>query len=70
MRPFYSVEGCTEWYLDEIYESAKDGELGDASERYDQMAEWYNDLDASDKAKADRAADKWLENHPSASMYL
>jgi hypothetical protein len=67
---FYSVEGCEEWYLDEIYDAALEGDEEKVSERQKQLEEWYNDLDASDKRKADKAALQWLESHPLAANMI
>ena len=66
---FYPTEDCAEWYLDEIYDAALDGDEKKASERYDQMMDWYNDLSSSDQRKADKAALKWMDKHPSANIW-
>lgn len=66
---FNSVEGCTEWYLNEIYDASLSLDLEKAGERTGQMIDWYSSLDYSDKARADVAAEHWLENNPLAQGF-
>ena len=61
---FYSVEACTEWYCDQIYDAYADGDFEKATEREQQMDEWVSGLDSGDQLKATAAAMKWLENNP------
>jgi hypothetical protein len=60
---FYSVEGCTEWYLEELYEAAADDDVQDFIERWDQFQQWSEDLNRRDQEKVEEAADKWADNN-------
>ena len=61
---FYSVEGCAEWYLEELYDAASDNDVSDFRERYNQMREWEDELSVSDKKRSFKAGEKWGRNNP------
>jgi hypothetical protein len=67
---FYSVEGCAEWYLEELYDAAADNDVSDFRERWDQMQEWENDLSASDLEKSYNAGVKWGSKNPSKTKLI
>lgn len=60
---FYSVEGCTEWYCEEILDAYADGDLERAQEREQQMNEWCAGLDYEDQLKAWATAGQWLSGN-------
>ena len=61
---FDSPAECAEWYLDEIYEAASEGDEAKAAELYSDMLEWVVGLDAADAQEADEAALEWMAKHP------
>ena len=65
-----SVESCTEWYLDEIYEAGKSLDFGKIGTLSDQFATWASGLDMEDQAKATQAMYKWIEKNPIAAAAL
>ena len=60
---FYSVEGCAEWYAEELYDAAVDEDKADFIERMDQFNKWLEDLSDKDKEKAVKAIEKWQKNN-------
>ena len=50
----YSVEGCTEWYLNEFYEAAADDDVKTFLERWDQLQQWKKTLSETDVKKLTR----------------
>lgn len=67
---FMSVEDCTEWYLDKIYEAAMDGDEAKCEEYTQYMSEWMEGLDGSELIEAARAAGEWLEDNPHAEGFM
>ena len=61
---FTSVESCTEWYLDELYEAAADNDVSDFRERADQCNKWQRDLSTKDLQRVQDAAFKYGANNP------
>ena len=61
---FDSPAECAEWYLDEIYEAASEGDQAKAAELYSDMLKWAEGLDAADAQEADEAAWEWMAKHP------
>ena len=61
---FDSPAECAEWYLDEIYEAASEGDQAKAVELYSDMMKWAEGLDAADAREADEAAWEWMAKHP------
>jgi hypothetical protein len=51
-----TTKECTEWYLDEIYEAVKDGDVDDVREAMFDYYEWF---DALDEAEEQVARDAW-----------
>ncbi len=60
---FYSVEGCAEWYAEELYDAAADKDKKEFIERYEQMQEWIDGLSAKDEERAFRALNEWSDDH-------
>ena len=60
---FYSVEGCAEWYAEELYDAAVDNDKEDFIERYDQFRNWIEGLDEKDQNRAIKAISKWQDKH-------
>lgn len=60
---FYSVEGCAEWYAEELYEAAADSDKKDFIERYDQFYNWLDGLSRNDQERAFDALEKWSKKH-------
>ena len=60
---FTSVESCTEWYFDELYEAANDGDVADFRERADQFNKWQRELSTSDLQRVTDAAFKYGVNN-------
>jgi hypothetical protein len=60
---FYSVEGCAEWYAEELYDAAADEDKKEFIERYEQMEEWIDGLSAKDEKRAYRALEEWSDDH-------
>ena len=60
---FYSIEGCVEWYCEEIYEAAADNDKKAFIERCDQLENWLDGLSKSDNRKAQDALDDWCDRH-------
>lgn len=52
---FTSVESCTEWYFDELYDAAVDGDVAKFRERAEQCNKWQSDLSTSDLKKVTAA---------------
>ena len=67
---FYSVEGCTEWYLDEIYQAGKDVDFAKITELSQQYGEWFSKLSTEDQVRAGEASYKWIQNNPIAAAAL
>ena len=65
-----SVESCTEWYLDEIYEAGTKFELGKVAELSEQYITWFSELSLEDQARATEASYKWAEKNPLAKTVL
>ena len=61
---FDSPAECAEWYLDEIYEAASEGDQAKAVELYSDMMKWAEGLSAADAQEADEAALEWMAKHP------
>jgi hypothetical protein len=60
---FYSVEGCAEWYAEELYDAAADEDKKEFIERFEQMDDWRDDLSSKDKKRAYRALEEWADDH-------
>ena len=65
-----SVESCTEWYLDEIYEAGKDLDFAKITELSEQFGTWASELSTEDQVRASEAALKWVEKNPLAAAAL
>ena len=61
---FYSVEGCTEWYYEEIYEASAQNDTRKVIKRIEQCEEWCKNMTFEDRCKAGTAADIWEEANP------
>ena len=61
---FYSVEGCAEWYLEELYDAASDNDLSDFRERAKQLRDWEEDLSKSDLRRSNKAGENWGKENP------
>ena len=66
---FYSVEGCAEWYAEEIYDAAVDDDKDDFIERSQQLEDWMEGLSQKDFKRAEDALNKWVKDNP-AKMRL
>lgn len=60
---FYSVEGCAEWYAEELYDAAADEDKKEFIERYEQMHKWIDGLSRKDEKRAFRALEEWSDDH-------
>lgn len=60
---FYPVDKCAIWYLNQILKASERGDMVKAAERYEQMEEWYDQLNYVDQIKADIAAESWSDIH-------
>lgn len=60
---FYSVEGCAEWYAEELYDAAEDRDREDFIERMEQFEDWMEDLNKKDQKRALKALRKWAEKN-------
>lgn len=60
---FYSIEGCTEWYCESLYDAAADDNVKKFIELTDQFEQWLNDLSPKDEKLAEIAIDNWLDEH-------
>ena len=67
---FYSVEGCAEWYLEELYDAAADNDVKEFIERWDQLQQWMNGLSEADQKRADKAYDKWSDENEGKDNYI
>ena len=67
---FYSVEGCAEWYAEELYDAAIDNDIEDFIERYDQMHNWIEGLDKKDQKRAKIALEEWSDKHEIKDRYI
>ena len=60
---FYSINECTEWYLEELYKAAKDDDEDKFEERSEQFEDWVDELKKSERKKVKKAIDRWGEKH-------
>ena len=58
-----STKDCAEWYCEELYEAAKDGDADDFREVWFELIEWFESLDESEKMYAYEIIDSWTENN-------
>ena len=56
---------CAEWYLDELYEAAVDGDVSKFRERVDDINEWEAGLSASESEEVVGAVIRYSNAHPS-----
>jgi hypothetical protein len=66
----YSVEGCTEWYLNEFYEAAADDDVKTFLERWDQLQQWKKTLSETDVKKANEAYYNWSDQNEAKDCYI
>ena len=60
---FSSPETCAQWYLEEMLDALKDGDVAEALELKNDSQKWYDGLSESDKEKAEKAAKAWKKLH-------
>lgn len=60
---FYSVEGCAEWYCEELYDAAADEDKKKFVERREDLDDWVDGLDKSELRKARKAVERWAEDN-------
>ena len=61
---FSSPEDCTVWYLEQIAEAEKDGDMEKVEELTKDYDEWLNGLSEEDQLAAAAGALKWASEHP------
>lgn len=59
----YSVEDCVEWYCDELYEAAVDGDKKEFIELLQAFNTWEESLNDADWEIADEAFYDWDEDN-------
>jgi hypothetical protein len=55
---------CAEWYLDELYEAAADGDVSKFRERANDLDEWEAGLSSSELQEVDQAGFNYGQAHP------
>lgn len=67
---FYSVEGCAEWYCEELYDAAADNDVNGFIERWDQLQQWMEGLSKADQKRANEAYHKWSDKNEAKDHYI
>lgn len=55
---------CAEWYLDELYEAAADGDVSKFRERANDLDEWEAGLSSSELQEVTQAGFNYGQAHP------
>ena len=58
-----STKDCTEWYLDEMYEAAKDGDVEEFRETMFDFYEWIESMDEVEQKEGGDAFRSWRKNN-------
>jgi hypothetical protein len=58
-----STENCAEWYAEEFYDAAEDGDIGEFRDLKECMTDWILHLDVEDLEKFDRSVKSWSNNN-------
>jgi hypothetical protein len=67
---FTSVESCAEWYCDELYDAAKDGDVEDFRDRTKDLAKWMIDLSDADKKRVVKTIENYDKKYPGKSSVI
>ena len=67
---FRSTEDCTEWYAEEMYDAAKDGEISEFRDLKSCLMEWISDFDVEDIHEFDHASMQWSNNNKSKLEFM
>ena len=67
---FDTVEDCTKWYLDNLYEAAMDNDKEEFDDIVSDMREWVSDLSQEDQQKYIAACAGWGTVNPEKIMKI
>ena len=67
---FYSVEGCAEWYCEEMYEAVADNDVAEFIEIVDNLENWLDGLNDADRERANNTANKWAKEHETKADFV